>query len=283
MMLVVIGYLLHDVLDIDGKLTESPGGTATYTSLAAKKLGMSVGIVSKVGKDYKYHRLLKGIDVSGVGLQEKTTTFFDTIRNSRRRERVANIGEKLLAKDFPDKFLDADAIHIGPVIDEIDFDLVKYVRENSSALITMDIQGFVRKSVNGKVVPKKFDFSALKHADAIHCSEDDLAGTGIRPGHLAKKCKLVILTNGYKGSIIIGENKSIQIPAFKTKTTDITGAGDTYMAGFVKKFLQSNDVKESGIFGGAVASFCVEGLGISGLKDEKHVIKRIEKGERNLL
>ncbi len=281
-MFVIVGYLLHDILDIEGVITEQPGGSATYCSIAAKKLGADVGVVSKIGKDYKYYDLLKNTDLS-VKLQEKTTTFFNIYRNGTRKQKVANIGEKIFAEDFNENFLEAEAVHIGPVINEIDIELIKHVKQNSSALVTLDPQGFLRKEKNGDVLPKKLDFEVLKYIDIFRCSVEDLEGAGINPKDITKRCDFVIITKGARGSVLFFDGKKISVPAFRAVEKDPTGAGDAYIAGFVKKFLENNDPEESALYASAVASFCVEGIGITGLKGEKDVAERLNKGEKNAL
>ncbi len=280
-MYVVVGYLLHDIVDVDGKISESPGGSAMYCSMTAKKLGMKVGIVSRVGQDYRYHDILDGIDKSGVGMQEKTTTFFDIYRDGRRKELVFNIGKKLRKKDFPREFLNAKAVHIGPVIDEVHKGLIKMVKKKSSALITADIQGFIRKEKNGDVVPKKFKLGILKYIDILHCSEDDLRDSRIKISDIERKCNHILLTRNSRGSVLIWDSRRISIPPFNTIEKDPTGAGDVYMAAFAKRFLETNDPEESGRYASAAASFCVEDFGINGIKDERHVIERLRTGERN--
>jgi sugar/nucleoside kinase (ribokinase family) len=52
--LIVFGHLTQDVIvTADKKAHKAMGGVATYASLTAAELGVVVGIVTKVGRDFK--------------------------------------------------------------------------------------------------------------------------------------------------------------------------------------------------------------------------------------
>lgn len=273
-MFVVVGYLLHDILDLEGKIEHTPGGAAVYCGLAAKKLGMKTSIVSRVGRDYKYWNLLAGIDTSAIGTQEKTTVVHNIYRNGKKTMKAENVGQKITAKDFPDTLLDAKAIHFGPVVDEIDFGLVRHVKDNSSAFVSIDLQGLLRKYVNGDVYPHSRDLDVLGSVDLVHFSEDEMIST--RLDEVVEKCSKVLFTRGKRSSLLVFDGKEIEIPTFKIENPiDVTGAGDTYTAAFVKRFLETNDPEESGRYASAAASFCVEGVGVSNLPTHEKVMKRL--------
>ena len=52
--MIVLGHLTHDIIVTPDKMRqEALGGVATYTSLAAAELKAVVGVVAKVGSDFK--------------------------------------------------------------------------------------------------------------------------------------------------------------------------------------------------------------------------------------
>ncbi|MEM7827804.1 MAG: PfkB family carbohydrate kinase [Candidatus Aenigmatarchaeota archaeon] len=260
--LVVVGYLLHDVIEINGKKYFALGGPAAYTSLAAKALGLNVGIVSKVGPEFKYHRLIESIDREGVSIQKRTTTFYNIYINGKRYQSVENIGEPISVQDFPSSYLGARFIHIGPVICEIEKDLLKWIKQKSNAKIILDPQGFLRNENNGWIERVKFDFSMLEYADIIKVSEDDIDDENL----LIKKCKemekILIITRGEKGSELFYPFYA-KIDAFPAKVVDQTGAGDVYVAGLVYGLLQGFELQKACWFASAVASFSVSRQGPS--------------------
>ncbi len=76
------------------------------------------------------------------------------------------------------------------------------------------------------------------------------------------KAKIVILTSGEKGSIILSEEKFLKIPAYKFgELIDTTGAGDLYASGFLYGFTQNKSLEECGRMGSICAGQIVTQLG----------------------
>lgn len=191
-----------------------------------------------------------------------------------RTQRVANLGNQIQPKDIPEDYLEARAIHLGPVFNEISMETMRFLRENSKALITLDPQGFLRREENGAVFQKEMDYSLLDFVDVVKVSEKDIPKENIKD--LTARCKNVIVTRGTNGSTVFFEGKTTEIPFFKSIVVDETGAGDVYMAGFIKKFLESKNMEKSALFGSAAASFSVENFGLNGIRGEKEINERVK-------
>lgn len=58
-------------------------------------------------------------------------------------------------------------------------------------------------------------------------------------------------------------HKGIKYPAEKVEVVDICGAGDTFIAGFTKKYLETSDVSNSILFANKVASVVIQKKGVS--------------------
>lgn len=58
-------------------------------------------------------------------------------------------------------------------------------------------------------------------------------------------------------------HKGIKYPAEKVEVVDICGAGDTFIAGFTKKYLETNDVSASILFANKAASVVIQQKGVS--------------------
>jgi fructoselysine 6-kinase len=64
--------------------------------------------------------------------------------------------------------------------------------------------------------------------------------------HLAQNSNTLILaTLGAHGSIIFSRDQEYVEPVVQTDVTDTTGAGDTYLATFVVRYLQTHDIPEA--------------------------------------
>lgn len=79
---------------------------------------------------------------------------------------------------------------------------------------------------------------------------------------LLQLAPIVITTLGSQGSLIETREKSLQIkPAKVRNTSDPTGAGDAYRAGFLAGFLRGFDLKACGQMGNVSAAYTVEKYG----------------------
>ncbi|MCE5214027.1 MAG: PfkB family carbohydrate kinase, partial [Methanobacterium sp.] len=88
---------------------------------------------------------------------------------------------------------------------------------------------------------------------------------------------IIVKTMGKNGSIIYAD-RIIEIGAKLTNTLDPTGAGDSYRAGFLKGYLNGEDLEFCGNFASAVASFVVEAEGCqTNIPQYNMALKRIKE------
>lgn len=79
--------------------------------------------------------------------------------------------------------------------------------------------------------------------------------------------KVLIITMGEKGALIVTKENAELIPPIKTdKVIDTTGAGDAFSAGFIYGFIQNSgfnfeDLKNNVRIGNLIAGKCIEKLG----------------------
>ncbi|MFC1687947.1 carbohydrate kinase family protein [Patescibacteria group bacterium] len=89
-----------------------------------------------------------------------------------------------------------------------------------------------------------------------------LKRTGITERHLLNNVKVVVTTLGPKGSIIKTGNEKIKIsPAKPKNTSDPTGAGDAYRAGFIYGYVNGYSLEQCGKLGAVVSVYTVEKYG----------------------
>lgn len=147
----------------------------------------------------------------------------------------------------------------------------------------MTLKAFVKAKEFGKVtvlnpaLAKMLDKELLKYIDIIVPNETEtevLTGVKINTIDDAKKAseifldsgiKYVIITLGAKGAVIIGEDFTELVPAFKVDAIDTTAAGDSFIGGFSSKLDIKNISKETLInaveFGNKVSSIAVQRKG----------------------
>ena len=290
--IVSVGHFTIDSIFLPGKLMPFVvlGGSVTYMSFAAKRLGATVSVVSKVGGDfpnaYVWWLEQEGVDLSGmVKVETVPTTRFD-IRYSKdlsnRMLQLKNKAPAITLEDLPKK-LKAKAIHIAPIAGEITYEVVEELK-NYADLLSIDPQGLVREIDEegnvtfGSLVDKRI----LELVDVYKSSLNEIkAVTGlsrlssvIRAVH-NYGVKTVIVTLGMKGAVLSVEETLYNIPAYKSeKIVDPTGAGDVFMGGFLAEYIHGENSLWCACVGSAAASLVVEAVGPTFIGDKAEIYMR---------
>lgn len=121
----------------------------------------------------------------------------------------------------------------------------------------------------GQQIPtlsKKDLISGITGAKAFISNDYELAlvqkKTGMKLQNMLKKVEMIITTKGEKGSEVATKNKTYKIPPAKpVNTSDPTGAGDAYRAGFIKGLLAGYDIPKAGRLAAVVSVYTVEKYG----------------------
>ena len=103
MKFVVVGHITRDVVP-DGYTL---GGTASYASIAAKRLGADVTVLTRADPDDSDHPALRDINVI-VLPSEHTTTFENTYHNGVRQQQLRAVAAPILAEDVPAELVDRE-------------------------------------------------------------------------------------------------------------------------------------------------------------------------------
>lgn len=252
-------------------------GCSTNACLALSRLGYPSTLVGGVGLDYR-QRLEQELQLWGIESHLFPTRqtggfalhYIDDQGN--RTLSILGIADPLPADQIPDD--EPKFILLGPILSEISLELVKNLRQKYSAPILLDPQGLLRTLCDGQVqheMTQAFvDIAA--QSTIIKANEvETRVSTGIDPRYdpeAAVKalyqygCKIAVVTLAEAGSIIYDGNMIYPIPSYTTFALDPTGAGDTYAAGFIVKYLETpDDLNAVGCFASGVASVMVENMG----------------------
>jgi len=276
--LVTVGHFAIDFIHSPTIVSPKPtlGGPPTYVSVAAAKLGASVSVISKVGEDFSkdYIKWLKNnkVDLSGLKLVEDASTTQFVIKYQKDWKRKLGLkacAPPISTDDLPAS-LQAKAVHVAPIANEISGELVTNLRKVANVL-SIDPQGFVRDfDSKGNVSLKGWKRqSVLEQVDVFKASQHETeAVTGTRNLQLAARrisdygVKIVIVTRGMQGSVVFFDNRLYNISAYASKTVlDPTGAGDTFSGAFLAEYVRGREVLWCACVGSASASFVVEDVG----------------------
>lgn len=268
-------------------------GCSTNACLTARRLGLKrVGLVGCIGPDFEGHFLQ---DMRDYGIEAKLshsrgeTGGFRLIYDDRgdRTLDVLGVAGRIRPKDIPDEFLRASFFLIGPILGEVDLELVEFIRSSSSSRLLLDPQGMVRAIGSDRRIVHSCDQAAFgkvaRFFDFIKPNEHESRTiTGVEdPKQGLMQLRLLspavpIVTLAERGSILIDGDRIFRIPAFPTNAIDPTGAGDAYAGSFITEYARSKNLVESALFASAAASIMVEQVGPDFVMELEDVERRRE-------
>ncbi len=291
--LVTVGHFAIDIIKSPQIVSPQPtlGGPATYTSVAAAKLGAKVSVISKVGEDFqnRYVEWLRSnrVDLSGLKRVKGalTTKFILTYRDEQRRLQLKHRTPPISQLDIPDS-LQTKVLHIAPIANEIQSAVITKLRGLAETL-SLDPQGFVRTfDRKGNVRLKQWKANQiLAHIDIFKSSSNEVRiVTREKELKLAMKkirdygTKVVMVTRGMEGTTMLIDDGFYHVPPCKPKIfRDPTGAGDAFIGAFLAEYLRAKDPLWSACVGSAASSFVVEGIGPVVFGEKKEIYTRAQK------
>jgi sugar/nucleoside kinase (ribokinase family) len=293
--LVAVGNPVYDIIVTPSVRTEGRvlSGCSTNACLTARRLGLKrVGLVGCIGPDFEGHFLQ---DMRDYGIEAKLshsrgeTGGFRLIYDDRgdRTLDVLGVAGRIRPKDIPDEFLRASFFLIGPILGEVDLELVEFIRSSSSSRLLLDPQGMVRAIGSDRRIVHSCDQAAFgkvaRFFDFIKPNEHESRTiTGVEdPKQGLMQLRLLspavpIVTLAERGSILIDGDRIFRIPAFPTNAIDPTGAGDAYAGSFITEYARSKNLVESALFASAAASIMVEQVGPDFVMELEDVERRRE-------
>ncbi len=266
------------------------GGSAAYTSLAARRLDATASVISKVGGDFPQAYLWwlqqEGIDLSNVvRLENEQTTRFELKYNKDLTNRTLTLKSKappITAADLP-KSLHSKVIHIAPIAGEIAYDAIAKLKK-CAEILSLDPQGLMRSFDAAGNLSYRSSISKrlLSHINIWKSSTEEInAATGHKDTRSAIKAihefgvENVIITLGAKGAVLSISGTRYNIPPCKSSAVvDPTGAGDVFMSGFLTEYIRQKDSLWCACVGSAAASLVVEGIGPTFFGEKEEIYRR---------
>jgi 1D-myo-inositol 3-kinase len=273
--LLTVGHVTWDRRGRDDVL----GGSASYGSLAARKLGWEVGALTSAGGDFDPARDLPGVSVF-VTPASATTRFqneYDA-QGTRRQTQTARAQDIDLAV-LPDAWRSPDALLLGPVAGELRSFPVSAFEAGGVGAIA---QGWLRElAPDGSVSARQWPDASrdLAGVHALFVSEFDLP-RGAAARDFLQFVPIVILTRGWEGVTLFTHDAVRDIPSLPRQEVDPTGAGDVFAAAFLVRYHEVGDPEDACAFAACAASCVVEGVGTSTLGDRAEVLRRMEMRQR---
>jgi sugar/nucleoside kinase (ribokinase family) len=309
---VVVGSVTRDVDRTDPRGWRL-GGTAPYVALGLARLGLRVGLL--LGADREAagaHELAlfraSAVDLEVVPLAE-CPVFENRETPAGRRQVCLSVGPPLDPAAVPARWARTWALALAPVAGELGEDWAAVLPR--AALVALALQGTLRVLAPGRPTDHRpLHANALtRRADLMMVGRDDLAaperpsavGPGTGPGSgdaagsaplesletlLARPGQRIVVSSGAAGGILLrrGANRCLQVrryPALQTEAiVDLTGAGDSFLAGWLAAELTMANPSDARALhlAAATASLKVAGYGLDGLPTLAALRRRLTAG-----
>jgi sugar/nucleoside kinase (ribokinase family) len=281
MSILVIGTVAIDAIETPTqKRPQVLGGSATYIALSAKYFSQDIRLVAVIGCDFpdKYLELLKDndLDLQGLEIDPEGKTFFwsgryhEDMNNRDSLDTQLNVLATFQPK-VPAAYLDSEILCLGNLSPEVQMQVIEQVP--NAKLKVLDTMNFWMTApfVDGlKEVLKQIDVLIINDAEAKElsgCSNLIKAAQVIR----AMGVPTLVIKKGEHGAYLFNEDGIFAAPALPLhEIVDPTGAGDSFMGGFVGYLsqcdqIETNDLKKALLYGTVMASFNVEDFGPEGM------------------
>jgi sugar/nucleoside kinase (ribokinase family) len=281
--LLVIGTMAYDAIETPfGKTGRILGGCATYIGLAASQFDTQCGLVSVIGDDFEdtHIDLLKGVglDLAGVVSIPGEKTFFwsgkyhNDLNSRTTLETQLNVLTKFKPV-VPDHFKDASIVLLGNLDPNLQLEVLDQM-EAKPSLVVMDTMNFWIESYRDKLdeVIGRVDVISINDEEARQITETHSLVEAAQKLH-AMGPSYVIIKKGEHGALLFHDQKIFCAPALPLEEVfDPTGAGDSFIGGFVGHLSQSarisfEEMKAATIMGSAMASFTVQKFGTKSLEE----------------
>jgi sugar/nucleoside kinase (ribokinase family) len=274
--LLAVGHVTFDRLASGDAL----GGSVSYASLAARKLGWQAAVLTCAAPDFVPQRDLPGVEAF-VAPSEVTTRFVNAYGDDGERRQSAPVRAGAIdLSALPDAWRDPDVLLLAPVAGELHGSLAPSFQAGVVGAIA---QGFVRGfEPDGEVVPVAWrdPATALSGVHVLFLSEHDLPGGEAAARELLAHVPLIALTRGWRGLRLLSRSHAEEVPSLPRPEIDPTGAGDVFAAAFLVSYHETGDPSQAAAFAACAASCVVEGVGASTLGDRAEVEKRLQDRQR---
>jgi sugar/nucleoside kinase (ribokinase family) len=277
MSLLTIGTVAFDALETPyGKTDKIIGGSCTYIALSAAFFLPQVNVVAVVGDDfpqeYMDSLISKGINLEGLQIKKGEKSFFWAGKyHNNMNSRDTLVTDLNVLADFkpmiPNSYQDCEFLMLGNLTPKVQIEAIQGLK-NRPNLVVMDTMNFWMDVAMDdlKKVLKLVDVLCINDEEARQLSGQYSLRTAAKM-IMEMGPKTLIIKKGEHGALLFQDAKMFYCPALPLEEVfDPTGAGDTFVGGFIGYLAQTSDIsfenmRKAIVYGSAMASFCVEKFG----------------------
>jgi 1D-myo-inositol 3-kinase len=259
---IVVGHVCQDLMP-DGSL--NLGGSVSYATTTADRMGYRVGVVTSAGADLDVGHALPAAEV--VCRPSAATTLFENIYlNGGRKQFVHERADTITCAEIPPLWRQAPMAYLGSIDQEIDESVFHCFADD--VLIGVMPQGFFRKwDDRGEIyfAPWEPARDVLRRINVLVISELDVPDPDQLVRDWGRFVDIIAVTRADRGASVYRGGESCHFPARTAQQVDPTGAGDVFAAAFLIRFSETGDPCQAAAFANVVASFSIEQPGLAGI------------------
>jgi len=246
-----------------GQMTLTLGSSSAIFASNLSALGAKVAFLGKIGQDSFGDLVIdslerKGVDTSMIIRDPGLNTGATIVLNyAEDRAMVTHAGamEHLTIKDIrPEMLKQARHLHFSSYYLQPSFkndihNLFKMAKENGlSTSFDMQWDPAEKWDLDYKTVLPHVDVFLPNEQEILHLSKAETLDAALQ--EIAAYAHTVVVKMGSDGSLSKSGNKTLRIAPFLNKNVvDAIGAGDSFNAGFIYKFISDASVKDCQEFG----------------------------------
>ena len=266
---LVIGHLTEDRTPYGARL----GGTAAFSALTARALGLRVCVVSALSEETTL-QALDGIAIVKIP-SVYTTTFENIYTEDGRSQILHHQADAIPVENVPEVWRKTPIIHLGPVAQELGAEWPESLAKNFvSSLLGITPQGWLRTwNSEGQVMPCKWESAdtLLPQAGAVVISREDVLGDDELIESMAHKTRLLAVTEGSAGSVLYWNGDRRRYAAPEPEEVDATGAGDIFATAFFFRLHATHDPWEAARFATLLAARSVMRSGLDAIPTQTEI------------
>ena len=264
------------IINFADSIVTLPGGNGGNTACALGALGIRVSLVARIGKDsfgtfLLDHLRQRAVDISHIvvdaGLPTGTTIAIINERGERSGVHSIGANANLHENDFrweslihPESYFHLCAYFLMPQLDGLPAARVLKEARARGFMISLDVSWDARGRWLGLLEP------CLEFVDFFLPNEEEARElTGRRTVDemarflLDRGVKTVVIKRGPAGCYMRSERETLALPAHPVKVVDTTGAGDTFVGGFLAGKSWGWNIEKCCRLGNAAAALHIAG------------------------
>jgi sugar/nucleoside kinase (ribokinase family) len=255
----------HVTLDRVGD-TVRPGGAALYAAVAADRLGVSAGLLTRHGPDFPLEQIPTTIEVVSLP-SRRTTAFTRTERDGRPRLVVTGVADAIAARDVPGDWRRAPLVLLAPALHEVGPRLAAAFTDASIGLVA---QGWLRRrESDGTIAAARWPTAAgpLSAVQAVFVGEEDIDADAAAVIDRFQRVPLGVITRRRGGGLLFVNGERYEVRPYPARPVDPRGAGAVFAATFLLSYRRDGDPWAAAAAGVCAAALAVEGEGFWALPD----------------